>query len=110
MIEEDKWFMVNNAETTEELRRAIGEIGADTREGIQSNRQPRIFEVNRQIANVPLVVDQNYPARILTRAYGIRQQALYIRYYEQLEKEAQAYGNNSASTDPDIHTNDSSNL
>lgn len=85
MIQEiDKWGLVNAAETQDQLIAAILLIAEDGK--IQSNRQDKTFDAERQVRNVILVIEVGLFPNILTRAYGIRQQAIYIRYYEQREK------------------------
>lgn len=83
MDEETKWGLVNATETYEELASVIMIIAEDGI--IHSNRQNKTFDAARQVRNVDLVINHNMFPNILTRAYGIRQQALYIRYYEQKE-------------------------
>lgn len=84
MNEETKWELINTTETYEELASAIMIIAE---EGvIRSNRQDKSFDAERQVRNAGMVIHDGFFGNILTRAYGIRQQALYIRYYEEKER------------------------
>jgi hypothetical protein len=94
--EEDRWRLVNSCETAEELVAAILCIGIACEGEIPSNRQARSWKASRQMQHVVPVVAGAAPATLLTRAYGIRQQALYIQYYEQLRKPH----DNNANTEP----------
>lgn len=84
MEELDKWKTINGAESVPELVRAIRAISEGN--PIASNRQDRTFDVERQVQNAAGVIRGVLPARALTRNYGIRQQALYLHYYQKLEQ------------------------
>lgn len=84
MNEEDKWHIINACETYEELAAAIMIISEEGT--IHSNRQDKTFDAAKQVRNAWLVIQGGIFPNVLTRAYGIRQQALYIRYYEEKEK------------------------
>lgn len=90
--DEEKWQLINATETYEELASVIMIIAEDG--VIRSNRQDKTFDAARQARNAHLVINEGYFPNILTRAFGIRQQALYIRYYEQKEREL--YGSSSS--------------
>jgi len=69
---------VNACETLDELANVIGSI-ADEDGKIQGNT--RKFDARIMAHNVksPLLINN---MNLLTRSYGIRQQAIYILYYE----------------------------
>lgn len=74
----DKFEMVNQCETAEELTNAVRAI-ADPETGMIKGRL-REFDSQRMSGYVSLVVYEDAPANLLTREFGIRQQALYLRY------------------------------
>lgn len=91
MEETEKWLIINQCENKVQLAAAIMII---SEEGvIRSNRQDKAFDAQKQVRNLELVIEGGLFPNILTRAYGIRQQAIYIRYYEQRERE---YGDNNS--------------
>lgn len=73
----EKYEMVNRCETADELRKAIMAI-ADPRTGMIQGRMKQ-FNADRMAVNVNAVI-AGLPANLLTREYGIRQQALYLKY------------------------------
>ena len=75
------WIKVNSCETAEELSEVILSL-ADEDGAIQG--RDRKFPADRMAEAVSEVVKGNLMPNVLTREYGIRQQALYIRYYENL--------------------------
>lgn len=75
------WTKVNSCETAEELSEVILSL-ADEDGAIQG--RSRKFPADRMAEAVSEVVKGNLMPNVLTREYGIRQQALYIRYYENL--------------------------
>lgn len=77
-LELEKFQIINKCETTEELKNAIVKI-SDKNGYIQGRFYS--FDAYKMKDRVDLVIDKNYPANYLTRSYGIRQQALYIKYY-----------------------------
>jgi hypothetical protein len=74
----DKFEMVNLCETSEELTNALRSI-ADQETGMIKGRL-REFDSQRMAGYVSLVINEGAPANLLTREFGIRQQALYLRY------------------------------
>ena len=74
----DKFEMVNLCETSEELTNALRAI-ADQETGMIKGRS-REFNSQRMAGYVSLVINEGAPANLLTREFGIRQQALYLRY------------------------------
>lgn len=84
MNELEIWQSVNSCETAEELAAIIRKIG-EANNGIIAGRS-RDFNANNMANYVDLVIKQGSYPTLLTREYGIRQQALYIRTHELLEK------------------------
>lgn len=82
MTEIEKYQAIQLAETKEELKTAILNIADE--EGQIFGRE-KIFKAESMAERVELCF-KGYPLKFLTRNYGIRQQALYIMYYEELEK------------------------
>lgn len=79
MTELEKWQLVNAANTTDELEKAIIEISNDG--VIQGRKQP--WDAKEQAGYIKdLVFGNKYSFNVLTRSYGIRQQALYLQHYE----------------------------
>jgi len=74
----DKFEMVNLCENAEELTNALRAI-ANQETGMIKGRL-REFNSQRMSGYVSLVINEGAPANLLTREFGIRQQALYLRY------------------------------
>ena len=81
MEELEKYELVNKCETIEELVQTIILLSDDM--GMIKGRD-REFDARQMAENCYLVCNKNYSPNLLTREYGIRQQALYIRYYNSL--------------------------
>jgi hypothetical protein len=79
MTDLEKFQLVNSCETAEDLVSAIKQI-ADPETGKIQGRVKE-FSAKKMAGYVILVVNQELPAELLTREFGIRQQALYLRYY-----------------------------
>ena len=79
MTDLEKFQLVNSCETVKELKDAI--IKLSNTEGYIQGRT-RIFDGIRMSNNVASVVNKTLDPRVLTREFGIRQQALYLSYYE----------------------------
>lgn len=74
--------LVNRCETAEELSDAIIKI-SNPQSGLIEGRSRSFNAYN--MANACFgVIEGHIPANMLTREYGIRQQALYIKYYTEL--------------------------
>jgi hypothetical protein len=73
-----KYEMVNACETAEDLANAIKQI-ANPETGLIQGRN-REFDSTRMAGYVSLVIHEGAPANLLTREFGIRQQALYLKY------------------------------
>jgi len=78
MTDLEKFQKVNSCETVEELKDII--LSFCDEEGMIQGRT-RLFNGLKMASSVQAVVDNNYPANVLTREFGIRQQALYLAYY-----------------------------
>lgn len=74
--------LVQSCETAEDLSAAIVKLSM----GGQIEGSSRSFDANKMASYVSGVIAGTLPANALTRNYGIRQQALYIKHCEQLEK------------------------
>jgi hypothetical protein len=83
MTDLEKFQAVNSCETAEELTNAIRKIANPETGKIQGRN--REFDSQRMAGYVTFVVNEGAPANLLTREFGIRQQALYLRYCIQNE-------------------------
>jgi hypothetical protein len=79
----EKYELVNRCETSTALSEAILKM-ANPKTGMIRGRLKE-FNAERMAANVNAVIS-GFPANLLTREYGIRQQALYLKYH--LNREA----------------------
>lgn len=77
LTEEQKYSIINNCETVEDLENAI--IGISDHGTIEG--KSRSFDAIKMSSYVKAVVNGELIPNVLTRSYGIRQQALYIKYY-----------------------------
>lgn len=75
-----KWELINSCETVENLEVAIISI-SDPITGTIRGRA-REYSAERMASRVKDVVGGYLPVNILTRSYGIRQQAVYLRTVE----------------------------
>jgi hypothetical protein len=78
MEELEKYELINKCETDNELAQAI--LLLSDKEGMVKGRN-KAFAAEKMAGSCHLVINKNYPPNLLTREYGIRQQALYIKYY-----------------------------
>jgi hypothetical protein len=80
MSRQDAYEVVNKCETYEELAKAIREIGED---GIIQGRIRPFDSEKMAVAceNFDNYMELKMP-NVLTREFGIRQQAMYIYYFE----------------------------
>lgn len=74
-----KYEIVHKSETFEDLKTAIEIIGESST--IQGTK--RIFKTDEMLRRLELVNKDIAPFNYLTRAYNIRQQAMYIKHYAQ---------------------------
>ncbi len=92
MDELTKWELINSSEKIESLQEAILKIGAENN-GLIKGRSKE-WDAELQAMYVKYVVEDSYPlieqsiigTNLLTRSYGIRQQALYLKHYNKLYK------------------------
>ena len=81
MTELEKYQLVNKCEFVSDLEKAMRLISDD---GLTIKGLTREFDLNKSIENMyKFILDKDsvIPANVLTRSYGIRQQAMYIKYY-----------------------------
>lgn len=78
MTELEKFQIVNSCETPKELADTIIKLADPETGRIQGRRKD--FDSTRMSICVGPVIYEGAPANLLTREFGIRQQALYIRY------------------------------
>lgn len=74
----NKFRIINDSETAEELAAGILLIAEN---GVIMGRT-KAFKAEKMSSYVEKVVKGELPPNVLTREFGIRQQALYIAYYE----------------------------
>ena len=79
MTELEKYQLVNRCQTIEALENAIMAIGSENNGMIYG--RTRIFPAKIMSSYVCGVVSLALPANLLTRNYGIRQQALYLSFF-----------------------------
>ena len=78
MTELEKYELVNQCETQSQLEDAINKL-ADS-EGMIQGRE-RNFDASKMILGLQFFMDSEAPANVLTREYGIRQQAIYLKTF-----------------------------
>lgn len=78
MTDLEKFELVNSCESIKELQDAILKIGES---GWIEGRK-RIFDAENMANWVPAIVKENGYPNYLTRKWGIRQQALYLKEYK----------------------------
>ena len=78
MTDLEKFQLINACETAVELTHAVRRL-ADPETGMIKGRVKE-FDSQRMAGYVTFVVNEGAPANLLTREFGIRQQALYLRY------------------------------
>jgi hypothetical protein len=74
----EKYELVNSCETVEQLQTAILKCA----EGSTIVGRTDYFNASKMAAEIPGVVKDERFANVLTRKWGIRQQALYLAYYK----------------------------
>ena len=77
MTELEKYELVNQCDTIEDLANAILAIA----NGSEIQGRQESFDAEEMAQDVEYVVKHDRRANVLTRKYGIRQQALYLKYY-----------------------------
>jgi hypothetical protein len=78
MSELEKFKLVNSCETAEELSDAIIKL-SDPATGLIQGRT-REFDAKQMAGRVSQVIAGDVYSTVLTREFGIRQQAIYIKY------------------------------
>lgn len=78
MTELQKWQAVNQCETQAQLADLISKF-AD-KEGMIQGRE-RKFDANKMIIGLSFFMEDEMPVNVLTREYGIRQQAIYLKIF-----------------------------
>ena len=76
MTELEKWQQVNQCTTPQSLALIINLL-AD-KEGMIQGRE-RKFDASRMATGLQFFMEDEVPANVLTREYGIRQQAIYLK-------------------------------
>ena len=77
MTDLEKFQAVNACETPEQLAKVV--LSFATPEGLIKGRS-RMFDAQRMADNVHNVIMSIVPPNTLTREFGIRQQALYLKW------------------------------
>ena len=70
------WQLVNQAETPQNLASVINKL-ADSEGMIQG--RIRKFDAEKMIIGLNMFMKDEMPATVLTREYGIRQQAIFLK-------------------------------
>ena len=78
MTELETWQMVNQAETAQSLAFIINKL-ADP-EGMIQGRE-RKFDAAKMVIGLKMFMEDEMPANVLTREFGIRQQAIYLKTF-----------------------------
>jgi hypothetical protein len=78
MTELEKWQLVNQCETQAQLADAITKFSDS--EGMIQGRE-RKFEASKMIIGLSFFMTDEMPANVLTREFGIRQQAIYLKTF-----------------------------
>jgi len=80
MTELEKYQRVNACETIEELQQCILDFAGE--DGMIQGRT-RKFDAFEMANNLEIYVNgRNETPNVLTREFGIRQQAMYLKYYK----------------------------
>jgi len=78
MTELEKWQAVNQCETRLQLACVINNL--EDSEGMIQGRE-RKFDAAKMIIGLNHFMADEMPANVLTREYGIRQQAIYLKTF-----------------------------
>jgi len=78
MTELQTWQLVNQAEDKTQLEFIINKL-ADTEGMIQG--RTRKFDANKMVIGLNLFMKDEAPSTVLTREFGIRQQAIYLKLF-----------------------------
>ena len=80
----EKYELINKCETAKELADAIIAISNPETNMILGRK--KTFDAIKMAENCHSVIKRGFPPNRLTREFGIRQQALYLKYYNGLFK------------------------
>ena len=80
MTQLQKWQAVNQCETQAQLSDLIAKFS--DKEGMIQGRE-RKFDASKMIIGLSYFMIDEMPANVLTREYGIRQQAIYLKTFNQ---------------------------
>lgn len=78
MTELQKWQAVNQCETQAQLADLIAKFS--DKEGMIQGRE-RKFDASKMIIGLSFFMEDEAPANVLTREFGIRQQAIYLKTF-----------------------------
>lgn len=78
MTELQKWQAVNQCETQAQLADLITKFTDE--DGMIQGRE-RKFDASKMIIGLSYFMVDQMPANVLTREYGIRQQAIYLKIF-----------------------------
>ena len=82
MTELEKYRLVNSCENLEALELVIMSFADE--EGMIEGRTKR-FNARNMIMGLKEYISGEFPARVITRNWGLRQQAMYLKYYENID-------------------------
>ena len=78
MTEIQRWEFINQAETSKALAIAIRDIMDE--DGMIQGRT-RKFDGEKMIIGLDMFMKDEAPANVITREYGLRQQAIYLKHF-----------------------------
>ena len=78
MTELEKWQAVNRCETQSQLADLISKFADE--EGMIQGRE-RKFDASKMIIGLSYFMVDEMPVNVLTREFGIRQQAIYLKTF-----------------------------
>lgn len=78
MTELEKWQAVNQCENQAQLADLIAKFADE--DGMIQGRE-RKFDASKMIIGLSYFMVDQMPANVLTREYGIRQQAIYLKIF-----------------------------
>ena len=83
MTKLEKYELVNQAETEKELADAILKLASPKTGKIKGRAKDH--DAKRMVERLSWFMKGQFPPNGMTREFGIRQQAMYIKYYQDLE-------------------------
>lgn len=84
MTREEKYDLVNQCETPEALEVVI--LGLADEDGTIEGRD-KLFQAKNMARGLRHYMENKTPPNILTRRFGIRQQAMYLKFYTTMNEE-----------------------